>query len=206
MIVGFDGDDTGIFSRQYEFAMATAVPIFSLGTLVAPAATPLHARLAKEGRLIKDGSEIAAGPWNTNIIPKLMTGEQLYEGVKWLCNSLYRPEAFEARVTRLIETFGRRYQPAHALEPQIGEARAINADSASLIHRMSRMGAAERKMLANILKLFPTNPAAGQHVMGTLFMYYQIRYMYEHGSFWEPMLAADAGARWQPQREVAVPA
>ena len=206
MIVGFDGDDAGIFARQYEFAMATAVPIFSLGTLVAPAATPLHARLAKEGRLIKDGSEIAAGPWTTNIIPKLMTSEQLYQGVKWLCNSLYRPEAFEARVMRLIETFGRRYQPAHALEPQTAELRAINADSASLIHRMSRMGAAERKMLANILKLFPTNPAASQHVMGTLFMYYQIRYMYEHGSFWEPMLAADAGARWQRQREVAVPA
>src|SRR5213076_1314976 len=91
MIVGFDGDDMGIFSRQYEFAMATAVPIFSLGTLVAPAATPLHARLSKEGRLDETGSEIAAGPWNTNIIPKLMTREQLFEGVKWLCNSLYRP-------------------------------------------------------------------------------------------------------------------
>jgi hypothetical protein len=206
MIVGFDGDDAGIFARQYEFAMATAVPIFSLGTLVAPAATPLHARLAKEGRLVKDGSEIAAGPWNTNIIPKLMTSAQLYDGVKWLCNSLYRPEAFEARVARLIETFGRRYQPAHALEPQSAEARAINADSANLIHRMSRMGAAERKMLANILKLFPTNPAASQHVMGALFMYYQIRYMYEAGSFWEPMLAADAGMQWQRQREVAVPA
>jgi radical SAM superfamily enzyme YgiQ (UPF0313 family) len=208
MIVGFDGDDTGIFSRQYEFAMATAVPIFSLGTLVAPAATPLHARLLKEGRLAKEGSEIAAGPWNTNIIPKLMTSEQLYAGVKWLCNSLYRPEAFEERVAKLIETFGQRYQPAHALEAQTAEVRAINADSASLIHRMSRMGAPERKMLANILKMFPSNPAAGQHVMGALFMYYQIRYMYELGSFWEPMLAADAGAVWAQQRreQVAVTA
>jgi radical SAM superfamily enzyme YgiQ (UPF0313 family) len=40
MIVGFDNDEGDIFRRQYEFAMATAVPIFSLGALVAPAATP----------------------------------------------------------------------------------------------------------------------------------------------------------------------
>ena len=72
----------------------------------------------------------------------------------------------------------------------------------------TRMGAVERRMLANILKMFPKNPAAGQHVMGALFMYYQIRYMYELGSFWEPMLPADSGAVWerQRQREVAVPA
>ena len=31
MIVGFDNDEVDIFRRQYEFAMATAVPIFSLG-------------------------------------------------------------------------------------------------------------------------------------------------------------------------------
>jgi hypothetical protein len=56
--------------------------------------------------------------------------------------------------------------------------------------------------------MFLKNPAAGQHVMGALFMYYQIRYMYELGSFWEPMLPADSGAAWerQRQREVAVPA
>src|SRR5947209_8852019 len=208
MIVGFDGDDTSIFSRQYEFAMATAVPIFSLGTLVAPAATPLHARLEKEGRLDHKGSEIAAGPWNTNIIPKLMSREQLFEGVKWLCNSLYRPEAFEERVAKLVATFGRRREDRTADETQQPELRAVNSDSANLIHRMSRTGAAERKMLSNILKMFPQNPAAAQHVMGALFMYFQIRYMYEHGRFWEPMLPANAGAMWQaqPRREVAVPA
>ena len=208
MIVGFDGDDTSIFSRQYEFAMATSVPIFSLGTLVAPAATPLHARLLKEGRLDQKGSEIAAGPWNTNIIPKLMTREQLFEGVKWLCNSLYRPDAFEERVAKLIATFGQRRERRAGDDEQGTSLRAVNTDSANLIHRQSRIGAAERKMLSNILKMFPQNPAAAQHVMGALFMYFQIRYMYEHGRFWEPMLPASAGAMWQaqPRREVAVPA
>jgi hypothetical protein len=44
--------------------------------------------------------------------------------------------------------------------------------------------------------------------MGALFMYYQIRHMYEHGQFWDPMLGA-ASAPVLPQRRperVAVPA
>ncbi len=38
MIVGFDGDRRDIFERQYEFAMK-ALPITTLGALVAPAAS-----------------------------------------------------------------------------------------------------------------------------------------------------------------------
>ena len=106
MIVGFDADDQSIFDRQYEFAMSTPVPVFTLGSLVAPAATPLHARLAKEGRLRNDGGEIGGTPWSTNIIPKLMTNDELLEGVRWLCNSIYEPKAFEMRINDLIDTFG----------------------------------------------------------------------------------------------------
>jgi hypothetical protein len=201
MIVGFDSDDAGIFSRQYEFAMATSVPIFSLGTLVAPAATPLHARLAKEGRLIEHESEVIAGPWSTNIIPKLLTREQLFDGVKWLCNSLYRPDAFEHRVARLIATFGRRRASRPAVnDRQDSPTRAVNSDSTALIQRISELGTAEKKMFSNIVKMFPKNPAAGPHVMGQLFHYSQVRYMYEYGKFWEPMLPADAAAMWQRER------
>jgi hypothetical protein len=201
MIVGFDGDDAGIFARQYEFAMATAVPIFSLGTLVAPAATPLHARLARDGRLVNDGSEIAAAPWNTNIIPKLMTRDVLFDGVHWLCNAIYRPEAFEERVANLIETFGRRREGAGMPYEPSAEMRPINAESANLIQKMSRLGGAEAKMFRNVMKMLPRNRAASRHVMGALVQYYQVRYMYERGSFWEPHLAPDAGAIWQRQRE-----
>jgi hypothetical protein len=56
--------------------------------LVAPAATPLYARLAKEGRLVREGAEIAAAPWSTNINPKKMTRDQLYEGIRWLVEHL----------------------------------------------------------------------------------------------------------------------
>ena len=59
MIVGFDHDGYDIFQRQYDFAMANPVPIFTLGALVAPVSTPLYDRMEKAGRLVKDGSENA---------------------------------------------------------------------------------------------------------------------------------------------------
>ena len=190
MIVGFDGDDAGIFERQYRFAMASAVPIFSLGTLVAPDATPLHARLAKEGRLFDDSAVTTAAPWYSNIVPKQMTREQVVEGVKWLCNSLYRPEAFEERVARVIETFGRRRPAAIERDEQQWEMRAVNADVTTLIRRVAQLGPAEKKMLANVVRMFRKNPAAAPYVMGNLFQYAQARFMYEYGQFWEPMLSA----------------
>jgi hypothetical protein len=66
---------------------------------------------------------------------------------------------------------------------------------------MSRLGPAEMKMFGNITKMLPQNRAASRHVMGALVQYYQVRYMYERGSFWEPHLAPDAGAIWQNQRD-----
>jgi len=210
MIVGFDHDDLAIFSRQYEFAMQTSVPIFTLGTLVAPNATPLHARLAKEGRLVEDASEIIAAPWHTNIVPKSMTRDQLADGIQWLCNSLYLPEAFEQRVANLINTFGSRREQRPANEQSTAAIRGINAEAATIIQQISKLGPAEAKMLSNIVKMFKKNRAAIPHVSAALLAYSQTRYMYGVGQFWEPMLAESARETWQLQRQqptqVAVPA
>ena len=77
MMVGFDADGPDVFERQFEFAMATPIPNFSVGAVVAPEATPLHARMRKSGRLIEGANETAAVPWETNIAPIGMTREQL---------------------------------------------------------------------------------------------------------------------------------
>ena len=138
-----------------------------------------------------------------------MTREQVVEGVKWLCNSLYRPEAFEERVARVIETFGRRRPARAAQADEPWEMRAINADVATLIRRVAQLGPAEKKMLANVVRMFRQNPAAAPYVMGNLFQYAQAQFMYEFGQFWEPMLAAAAAAPVVPPRQperVAVPA
>src|ERR1051326_5722367 len=77
IITWFDAEDASIFERQYEVVMATGIPIFSLGALVAPVATPLHARMAAAGRLEGDSPEMAALPWTTNIIPARMSSAEL---------------------------------------------------------------------------------------------------------------------------------
>jgi hypothetical protein len=146
MIVGFDNDEVDIFRRQYEFAMATAVPIFSLGALVAPAATPLHARLAKAGRLVEDGAEIAATPWSTNVIPNKMTREELFEGIRWLCNSIYHPAAFEQRMSKLVDTLGSTRVPLFARqETQVAKPRAVGTDGARMLQRIRHLGPDEEK-------------------------------------------------------------
>jgi hypothetical protein len=198
MIVGFDSDDVSIFRRQYEFAMATAVPIFSLGALVAPDATPLQARLAKEGRLLDEGPQTTAMAWSTNIKPKNMTRDELLEGIRWLCNSIYRPEAFEERATKLILTLGRTRKPAPR-RARGTKTRPINADAAELIQSVKRLGPAEEKMLASIIKKLSLNGEAMPYIMGDLIRYCQVRYMYERCQFWEPTRPQDAAPLWMRQ-------
>jgi radical SAM superfamily enzyme YgiQ (UPF0313 family) len=190
MIVGFDSDGPDIFERQYEFATQASLPVTSLGALVAPAATPLHDRMEREGRLIADGSEVAATPWSTNIVPKLLTQEQLLHGVHWLANKLYSPAAFGERVVSYIEKFGRRLDPRSRSERR-GKApvRPVEVDSKRLVQRVALMGFREAKMIGRIAKALVRKPAAFDFVTSMLLQYTQIRYMYEQGQFWETQLA-----------------
>ena len=77
MIAGFDHDDAGIFERLLDFISQLPVPIIGFGLLVAPAATPLHARMKSEGRLVGHDRLGAGSILDTNIVPKLMTLAQL---------------------------------------------------------------------------------------------------------------------------------
>ena len=106
MIVGFDSDGPEIFEMQRTLLEQAAVPIASIGMLVAPESTPLHERLEAAGRLAVDGSEIVASPWATNIVPAGMTGEELSSGMRWLATSLYHPAAFGERMLRFIDRLG----------------------------------------------------------------------------------------------------
>ena len=205
MIVGFDNDDVSIFRRQYEFAMATAVPIFSLGALVAPAATPLHARLAKAGRLVENGSEIAATPWSTNVIPKNMTRDELFHGIGWLCNSIYHPAAFEQRMLKLIDTLGSAHVPAFARRAApTSKSRAVVNDAARLLQRVRHLGPAEEKMFASIINKLRRNREAAGEVLGCLLQYCQVRHMYERCQLWDPTLGRDTDILWseRPLAEV----
>jgi len=193
MIVGFDADGPDIFERQYQFAMSTPIPIFSVGALVAPAETPLYARMFKEGRIVSSGSGVAAAPWSTNIVPHQLTSEQLLHGIKWLCNSLYGPSAFGERVLHFIDKLGKRRDPRHAEGMgQASNLRVIESESIDLLSNLIRLGPGEQVMWKRIRKGISRKPESAEFVFPMLVQYLQIRYMYERGNFWESHLPSDA--------------
>jgi hypothetical protein len=194
MIVGFDHDGLDIFERQYRFAMATPVPLFTLVALVAPGATPLYDRMREGGRLLLDGSE-SQGVWNTNIRPMRMTREQQFDGLKRLGNSLYRPEDFARRVVAMIERMGPQRGPFRSgYRPH--RERAIERSAGHVIRRMIASGPDERRMWRTIQEALAKNREAGPMVMNSLFSYAQVRALYQTEGYWEPALG---DATWRPR-------
>jgi Domain of unknown function (DUF4070) len=187
MIVGFDSDGEDIFESQYRFAMSTSIPIFTVGALIAPESTPLYYRMKNENRLVlvKGGSDMIGSPWETNIIPRQMTREQLVSGMQWLCNSLYHPAAFGERVLKFINNFGERRDPV-STEPNshFSSGRLVEAELLSLIGKVASLGPEEEKMWINIIRASAKKSSVKEFVVRILSQYLQIRYMYDKGSFW----------------------
>jgi radical SAM superfamily enzyme YgiQ (UPF0313 family) len=97
MILGFDNDDSTIFDAQRQFLKEARIVTAMIGMLAAIPKTPLHARLATEGRLDLD-DEPECG---TNIIPAQMTREELRDGYVQVMQDVYAPEAYFDRLEDL---------------------------------------------------------------------------------------------------------
>jgi radical SAM superfamily enzyme YgiQ (UPF0313 family) len=104
MIVGFDADDPSIFEEQFRFIEEARIPISMTGLLNAVPRTPLHARLARAGRLLSEstGDQFVF----TNIIPSGMSQLELYEGYRRLLHRLYEPENYRRRASALLRERG----------------------------------------------------------------------------------------------------
>ncbi len=105
-IVGFDGDDTGIFREQLDFIQQAAIPVAMVGILQALPGTPLHERIRQEGRLKENeagGIRAAADQLTaTNIRPLHMTESELARGFRFLVASLYDYDHFGERLTGAV--------------------------------------------------------------------------------------------------------
>ena len=99
MIMGFDNDDEGIFDRQIEFIQHARISFSMSGMLSAIPKTPLHDRLAAEGRLdLADASE-----FGTNVVPAHDEPRRPARTATSAClNELYDPEAYFERTEALF--------------------------------------------------------------------------------------------------------
>lgn len=179
LIVGFDHDGPDIFERQRDFVAQLPVPLANVGLLVAPAATPLHARIEKEGRLLGHDRVGAGSLLRTNIQPKNMTYEQMLEGLRWLLHAIYEPTAFLSRMERFVELAPKEKDPRFR-EPSDIERR--------LYLRLANMGPGERRLVKRTWEIARDYPILRSEIMYTLMIYCQIRYMLEAQDVWRPEL------------------
>ena len=140
MILGFDNDDATIFEAQRKFLEEARIVSAMIGMLHAIPKTPLHARLAREGRL--DPADEPA--YGTNVIPLRMTREELRDGYLQVMQDLYEPEAYFARLEDLYLThklqFNRgllRYWRRHSWAWLKSQAKNL-ITSVVLYHRLMR--------------------------------------------------------------------
>lgn len=114
-IVGFDHDPPSVFERQVEFIQSSGIVTAMVGMLQAPYGTPLHERLAAEGRLqFEISGDNTDG--STNIIPK-MGLTQLREGYQRILREIYSPRGFYERVRNFLD----QYEPPRISTPIRGE-------------------------------------------------------------------------------------
>jgi len=133
LVCGFDADDLTCFQRQYEFMQAAGCPNVAVTMLGAPLGTPLAARLKADGRLIDESTQgehfiEQLNGLTTNVQPLQMSVDQLRDGVLWLLNALYRPEALLERVDVLADHLPDR--------PESGEAPPFPGDLLDVWRRL----------------------------------------------------------------------
>jgi radical SAM superfamily enzyme YgiQ (UPF0313 family) len=124
MIVGFDHDDATIFEEQLRFIQDARIPVSMTGMLQALPKTPLHARVAAEGRLVGEttGDQFVF----SNILPRGMTRLELYRGYRELVTKLYDFRLFRRRALDYLLGKGR----------EVGQDLALGRDDLRLFVRI----------------------------------------------------------------------
>lgn len=199
LIVGFDHDGPDIFERQRDFVERLPVPLANVGLLVAPAATPLRARLAKEGRLRGDDRLGAGNILRSNIVPKNMEYDEILEGVRWLIHAIYDPDKFLARMERFVEL---------APKSKRSAVRKPSKSERMLYLRLAKYGQGERRLIRQTWILANRYPNLRTELLYALMVYCQIRYMLDVQDVWRPELVGVPRPPFldMPARRVGAPA
>ena len=113
LILGFDGEDAGVFETQRAFIEASGIAVAIIGLLGAIPHTQLSRRLAREGRLLPALEEFTINSFDgLNFVPKgRLTKREYLEGYARLVRETYRPDRAFARSVRGILATRRRHVP-----------------------------------------------------------------------------------------------
>jgi radical SAM superfamily enzyme YgiQ (UPF0313 family) len=96
-ILGLDNQGPGIFDQVYEFVQDSGLHEVQITIQTAFPGTPLHERLAREGRILEPGAWEKCTLFDINYQPKNMTAHELAGGFKTLGTNLYSDVSTEKR-------------------------------------------------------------------------------------------------------------
>ncbi|MCX7894103.1 MAG: B12-binding domain-containing radical SAM protein [Burkholderiales bacterium] len=123
-IVGFDQDTPETFDAQHDFIVRSGIQAAMVGLLTALPHTPLHARLAAEGRLRADVDPGNNTRLATNVVPLGMSYETMIDRYR----ALYRRLVSDAGIARRIRNkLAHMPRPAYRGEYTLGEQVGIVA-------------------------------------------------------------------------------
>ena len=104
-VVGFDSEDKSCFERLLNFCVKSKIDAIDFSILVPYPGTVLYNKLKEENRLIDDHWWLKFEAEDVVYKPKLMTREELYEGLIWITREFYK---IVPMLKRYVEGIGRR--------------------------------------------------------------------------------------------------
>jgi len=184
-IVGFDGEDRGVFETQRSFIQASGIGVAIPGLLQAIPGTQLARRLEREGRLQSDAHvSLISTVEGINYIPKgEMTKREYLEGYRRLVKEVFAPEGYFERVLPAVLALRRL--------PHRTISRLLRKHSGVFLREVYRLGVKERgsrkPFWKALLRVLWKNPTALEAFAHDCFYYYHLN---RHADFVDRELAA----------------
>jgi radical SAM superfamily enzyme YgiQ (UPF0313 family) len=178
MIIGFDSDKPDIFERQFDFAMQSSIPYFSLNYIYAFESTPLYARLKKDNRIISEDNRLKNTQFSTNVSMYGMSREERHFGMRWLISNLYSPDNYGQRMCDMIDKLGETTVPVVS---QINKRSiSITNDVKTILRMLRSKGEKENLMMKRVMHKIKEKPSHASTILALLFQYAQVRFLLDH--------------------------
>ena len=132
-ILGLDAHTPDVFAEVLEFVRGSGLAEVQYTVLTPFPGTPLHARLSREGRLLRDRYWDRCTLFDVTFVPRRMTVAELETGLRWLFQETYTRAATEARVQGFVaQRRDARLLARRRAAPAPGQDRAERRDRDSL--------------------------------------------------------------------------